>query len=65
MFATAGFTALRVTQSIPATTCSVVPSPDQSSTRTDTTFAFFATPNVVPARVPATCVPCPCRSSDS
>lgn len=52
-----------VTQSMPATTCSVVPEPLSSSTRTATTFAFLATPCEVPAMVPATCVPWPLPSS--
>lgn len=57
MFATAGFTALAATQSIPASTPDQVPEPAQSRTRTGMTFALLATPHVVPATVPATCVP--------
>ena len=59
MFATAGFTWLAVTQSTPAMTPLVVPEPLQSSTRTETSDAFFATPYVLPPAVPDTCVPCP------
>ncbi len=59
MFTTAGRTACLVTQSIPATTCSVVPSPSSFSTRTETIFAALATPNELLATVPATCVPWP------
>ncbi len=57
MLATAGLTAFRATQSMPATTWAVVPEPELFSTRTPTTFAFLATPWALPATVPATWVP--------
>src|SRR5690349_4955807 len=63
MLATAGLTALAVTQSMPAMTPAVVPLPLQSSTRTATRLTDLATPYVVPPTVPATCVPCPLQSS--
>ena len=44
MFATAGLTAFAVTQSMPATTCAVVPEPAQFSTRTATSDTPLATP---------------------
>ncbi len=62
MLATAGFVALRVTQSTPASTLLVVPLPTQSMTRTATRRTFFATPYVVEPTVPAVCVPCPLQS---
>src|SRR5690606_3273000 len=49
MLATAGLTALRATQSMPATTWAVVPEPELFSTRTATIFAFLATPYALPA----------------
>ena len=54
---------LATAQLIPATTEDVYPEPAQSSTRTATTRAFFATPYFVPAEVPATWVPWPLQSS--
>lgn len=63
MLATEGPEWCWVTQSMPATTCSVLPEPLSSSTRTATSFAFLATPCAVPAMVPATCVPWPLPSS--
>lgn len=65
MLATAGLTALAVTQSMPATTPAVVPEPLLFSTRTPTILAFLATPCAVPATVPATCVPWPLPSCDT
>ncbi len=62
MFATAGLTALRVTQFTPATACDTVPLPRQPSTRTEWMRAPLATPWRVPAAIPATCVPCPLQS---
>src|ERR1700754_2416119 len=62
MFATAGFTAFWVTQSMPATTPSVVPEPLQSSTRTATICTSLASPYVEPPMVPDTCVPWPLQS---
>jgi hypothetical protein len=62
MFATAGFTAFAVTQSMPATTCAVVPEPEQLSTRTPTICTPLATPYASPPTVPATCVPWPLQS---
>src|SRR5688572_1079435 len=53
---------LRTLQSRPAITPDKLPDPLQSSTRTGTTVAFLATPYVLPATVPATCVPCPLQS---
>src|SRR5437870_4210637 len=52
-----------VTQSMPAMTPDVVPEPEQSSTRTATSFTFFATPYVVPPTVPDTCEPWPLQSA--
>jgi hypothetical protein len=43
----------------PATTLDIVPEPPQSSTRTATSVAPLATPNVLPPMVPATWVPWP------
>src|SRR5919202_472404 len=63
MFATAGLTALAVTQSMPAVTPAVSPLPVQSSTRTATSCTPFATPYRPPPTVPATCVPWPLQSS--
>ncbi|GAB3811010.1 hypothetical protein GCM10027605_50330 [Micromonospora zhanjiangensis] len=63
MFATAGLTALAVTQLTPATTPEVLPLPEQSSTRTPTSRTALATPYEVPPTVPATCVPWPLQSS--
>src|SRR5512133_3772028 len=63
MLATAGFTALAVTQSMPAMTPDVVPLPEQLSTRTATSVTPFATPYVAPPTVPDTCVPCPLQST--
>jgi hypothetical protein len=57
MLATAGLTALAVTQSMPPTTCALVPLPEQLSTRTPTSCTALATPYEVPPTVPATCVP--------
>ena len=42
--ATAGLIACAVTQSTPATTCDTRPLPEQSSTRTETTLTFLASP---------------------
>lgn len=50
---TAGLTAFRVTQSIPAITPWVLPEPSQPNTRTGATLAPLATPKVAPATVPA------------
>ena len=47
---------------MPAITPEVDPLPAHDITRTGTSVADFATPNVVPPRVPATCVPCPWQS---
>ena len=44
MLAAAGRTLFAVTQSIPAITPAVLPEPVQPSTRTATSFTFFATP---------------------
>ena len=52
MLATDGPLWFSVTQSMPATTCSVVPEPWSSRTRTATIFAFLATPCAAPAMVP-------------
>ena len=65
MLATAGLTALAVTQSTPAMTWSKVPEPAQLSTRTPTSWTPLATPKELPPTVPATCVPCPWQSSAS
>ncbi|CAM5249005.1 hypothetical protein SCALM49S_00633 [Streptomyces californicus] len=65
MLATDGPLALAATQSIPAMTCSVVPEPLSSRTRTATMSAFLATPCAAPAMVPATWVPWPLPSSAS
>src|ERR1044072_7387593 len=62
MFATAGLTAFWVTQSMPASTCSVVPEPLQLSTRTPTSWTSLARPKVEPPIVPDTCVPWPWQS---
>ena len=62
MFATAGFTALRRTQSSAATMPEVEPEPEQLRTRTPRSRTLFATPQVAPPIVPATCVPCPLQS---
>ena len=65
MFATAGSPGSWscVTQSMPATTCDVLPEPWQFRTRTATRFTCLATPYVEPPIVPATCVPWPWQSS--
>src|SRR3954452_5771994 len=63
MFATAGLTALVVTQLTPAMTPALVPLPEQFSTRTPTSLTPLATPYVPPPTVPATCVPWPLQSS--
>ncbi len=63
MFATAGLTAFAVTQFTAASTPDEVPSPLQPSTRTATMSAPGATPYLLPATVPATCVPWPWQSS--
>src|SRR5688500_6501936 len=63
MLATAGLTALLVTQLTPAMTPAVVPLPVQLSTRTPTSRTALATPYVLPPTVPATCVPCPLQST--
>src|SRR2546422_11601014 len=65
MFADAGWPARwsPVTQSTPAITWSVVPLPEQSSTRTATNVTPLAIPYVAPPTVPDTCVPCPLQSS--
>ena len=47
----------------PASTPDVEPAPSQSRTRTGTTRASLATPNVAPAAVDATWVPCPWQSA--
>jgi hypothetical protein len=62
MFATAGFRALAVTQSMPAMTPDVEPDPSQPSTRTATRRTAFATPYLAPPTVPATWVPWPLQS---
>ena len=51
-----------IIQSIPAITPEVDPLPLHDMTRTGTSVTDFATPNVVPPTVPATCVPCPWQS---
>ena len=53
---------LAITQLMPAITDDEYPEPVQSSTRTGTTVARAAMPQVVPAMVPATWVPCPLQS---
>src|SRR5437762_5688892 len=63
MFATAGFWALAVTQSMPPTTLASVPLPVQSSNFTATSWICLATPTLLPPMVPATWVPCPKQSS--
>src|SRR5262245_12701226 len=55
MFATAGLIAFVRTQLMPATTCAVVPLPEQLSTRTATSCTPLATPYWLPPTVPATC----------
>ncbi len=62
MLATDGPVACEVTQSMPASTCSLLPPPSQSSTRTATSATSLATPYFVPPIVPATCVPWPSQS---
>ena len=47
---------------MPAITPEVDPLPEHDITRTGTSVVAFATPNVEPPRVPATCVPCPWQS---
>ena len=64
ILATAGLMELAVTQFTPAMTCDQVPCPAQLRTRTARTYAFFATPYVRPAAVPATWVPCPLQSAE-
>nr|WP_112232237.1 hypothetical protein [Lentzea atacamensis] len=63
MLATAGFTALAVTQSTPAMSAANVPFAEQSSTRTCTRVTPLALPWRAPPRMPTTCVPCPLQSS--
>ncbi len=60
--ATAGRCALRVTQSIPASSDDSRPTPLQSSTFTDRTCACGATPCSRDAAIPATTVPWPSQS---
>ncbi len=65
MLATAGqppAAAWAVAQSIPSMTSESEPLPSRS-TRTGWTTACRATPKVLPATVPATCVPWPWSSS--
>ena len=63
MFTTAGAPSRRpAIQSRPLITPETVPDPPQSRTLTGTTVAAFATPNVAPATVAATCVPWPLQS---
>ena len=63
MFTTAGRTAFRVIQSIPASTVDVLPDPSFPRTLTATRETFVATPTREPPMVPATWVPCPFPSS--
>ena len=68
MFATAGFTACAVTQSMPLITPEFVPEPSQLRTSTPVTGAPGATPTTSESLslaliVPATCVPCPWQSA--
>ena len=51
-----------VIQSIPVRRSESVPLPSQPRMRTGTMVAPFATPYVLPAIVPAMCVPCPWQS---
>ena len=62
--ATAGVPATwsAITQLMPLTVVDVKPEPAQSSTFTGTMVTPFATPYVVPPRVPATWVPWPLQS---
>src|ERR671914_3134752 len=64
MLATAGWPArwLPVTQSTPAMTHEVRPTPAHDRTRTATRVTDFATPYVAPPMVPETWVPCPLQS---
>ena len=58
-FTTAGAMWLAAIQSMPASTCSLLPLPVQSRTRTGWSVTPLATPQVVPPAVPATWVPWP------